>query len=174
MAPVLLVFIFTGAYDLFKCLLPLSYFTDMIDGYLARKFNIASTGGARLDSIADDVNVLVSITGLFVFKMDFIKQQQIPIIVLLSLYALQTVFALIRYGKISSFHTYLAKLAALLQGLFFIFIFFLPQPLQVLFYLTALVTSLELIEEIILVILLPQWQTDVKGIYWVLKSKPGQ
>jgi hypothetical protein len=30
---------------------------------------------------------------------------------------------------------------------------------------------LELTEEIILVSLLPQWQANVKGVYWALKNK---
>jgi CDP-diacylglycerol--glycerol-3-phosphate 3-phosphatidyltransferase len=29
---------------------------------------------------------------------------------------------------------------------------------------------LDLTEEIILVLMLPRWQTDVKGLYWVLKK----
>jgi cardiolipin synthase len=93
-----------------------------------------------------------------------------------SLYMLQIVLALIRYGKISSFHTYAAKIAAISQGIFLILFFFLPQPLFILFYLTAVITILDLAEEIILVIILPQWETNVKGLYWVIKKEniPGK
>lgn len=33
------------------------------------------------------------------------------------------------------------------------------------------ITILELIEETILVMLLPKWEVNVKGIYWALKKK---
>jgi CDP-diacylglycerol--glycerol-3-phosphate 3-phosphatidyltransferase len=72
----------------------------------------------------------------------------------------------IRYGRISSFHTYLAKLAAILQGTFLILIFFLDDWPLTLFHVAAIVTILDLFEEIILVIILPKWESDVKGLYW--------
>jgi hypothetical protein len=49
--------------------------------------------------------------------------------------------------------------------------FFLPEPLMPLFYAAIAVTAIDLIEEIIIVFILPEWRTDVKGIYWVMKEK---
>lgn len=168
-APILLVLIFEKQFDLFKWLLVVSFFTDLIDGYLARKFKVASILGSRLDSIGDDLTVLAAVIGLFVFKAGFTHRELVPLMILFSLFVFQTVFALVRYKKISSFHTYLAKLAAILQGIFFILIFLLPEPLYFLFYTAAVVTGIELLEEIILVALLPQWEANVKGLFWVLK-----
>jgi CDP-diacylglycerol--glycerol-3-phosphate 3-phosphatidyltransferase len=82
---------------------------------------------------------------------------------------IQTSFALIKYHKTSSFHTYLAKLAAILQGSFMILAFFMTEPLSLLFYIAAFVTGIELIEEIIITHYLPVWETNVKGLYWVIK-----
>ena len=70
----------------------------------------------------------------------------------------------------TGFHTWLAKTAALLQGIFLLLVFFTDQPFMPLFYAAAIITILQLIEEIILVHLLPQWQANVKGLYWVLKN----
>ncbi|MBP6334040.1 MAG: CDP-alcohol phosphatidyltransferase family protein [Bacteroidia bacterium] len=170
-APVLIGLIFLGKVDLFKWLLALSYFTDLIDGYLARKFKVASILGSRLDSIADDFTILASLIGLLVLKPEFIESQSKILLILLSLFLVQNIFSLIRYLKVSSFHTYLAKSAAILQGFFFIFVFLLPEPIYILFYAAAIITALELIEEIILVVLLPKWEANVKGVYWVLKRK---
>lgn len=169
-APVLVVLIFAGNVDLFKWLLAVSFFTDMIDGYLARKLRVASIFGSRLDSIADDMTVAAGIIGMAVLKTDFLYDHIIIFIILLSLFALQLSFSLIKYKKTSSFHTYLAKTAALFQGVFLILMFFLPQPLYFLFYTAAIITALELIEEIILVLILPKWETDVKGLYWAMKK----
>jgi phosphatidylglycerophosphate synthase len=170
-APFLLVLIFTGQYELFKWLLGISFFTDMIDGFLARKYKVASIMGTRLDSIGDDLTVLVGIIALFVTKLEFIKEQKFIFLLLLVLFLVQTSYALIRYGKMTNFHTYLAKTAALLQGIFLLVTFFSEEPNLILFYAAAIITILELIEEIILVKLLPNWKTNVKGIYWVLKKR---
>ena len=156
--------------DIFKWLLGLSFFTDAIDGFLARKYKVVSVVGARIDSIADDLTVLMAVIGVVVLNPEFIRQELNLIIVLLVLYLLQTIMALTRYGKISSFHTYLAKIAALFQGMFFVLLFFLPQWPMLLFYVASAMTILDLVEEIILVLLLPEWKTDVKGLYWIKKK----
>ena len=169
-APFLLVLLFTKHYEIFKWLLGVSFFTDMIDGYLARKFKVTSILGTKLDSIGDDLTVLVGLIALFVLKLEFIKQHVIIFIILLVLFFVQTTYAFIRYGKMTNFHTYLAKTAALLQGVFLILVFFTEEPSLILFYAATIVTMLELTEEIILVNLLPQWKTNVKGIFWVLKN----
>lgn len=170
-APFLLVLLFTGHYNVFKWLLGVSFFTDLIDGYLARKFNVASILGTKLDSIGDDLTILVAMTALFYMKWAFIKQQRVLFIIMFSLFLVQTSYALIRYRKITSFHTYLAKTAALVQGVFLLLFFFTDEPNLFLFYAAAIITILELAEETILVRLLPAWEANVKGIYWVLKRK---
>ena len=170
-APFLLILLFAKQYDIFKWLLGVSFFTDLIDGYLARKFKVTSILGTRLDSIGDDLTVLVGLIALFVLKLEFIEQHVIIFIILLVLFLVQTTYAFIRYRKMTNFHTYLAKTAALLQGVFLILIFFTEEPSLTLFYAATIVTILELTEEIILVRMLPQWQANVKGIYWVLKNK---
>jgi len=170
MAPVLLGFIYFKQYDLFKWLLALSFFTDLIDGYLARKFKVATIQGSRLDSLGDDLTVFVALIGMFVFKANFAREVFFILLILFFLLLVQTVFALVRYKKVTSFHTYLAKFSALLQGVFFITLFIVPEPSYFLFYLTAICTGIEVIEEIILVGLLPRWTANVKGIFWVLKK----
>lgn len=170
-APFLLILLFNGQVGIFKWLLALCFFTDLIDGFLARKFKVASVLGTRLDSVGDDLTVLVAMIGLFVLKIDFVKQQQYIFILLLILFIIESGYALKRYGKMTGFHTWLAKTAALLQGVFLLLVFFTDKPSMFLFYAAVVITMLQLIEEIILVHLLPQWQTNVKGLYWVLKNK---
>jgi len=152
-------------------MLVISFLTDAVDGYLARKFGVISKYGSTLDSIADDLTIAVAVIGILVFKPDFIPDQIVIVAILLFLYLLQIVIALIRYGKISSFHTYLAKIASVLQGAFLLLFFFLPEPVYTLFYLMAIFTILDLAEEIILVLILPQWNANVKGLYWAIKWK---
>lgn len=168
-APLLLALIIFKQPEVFKWLLACSFLTDAIDGYLARRFKVTSLLGAKLDSIGDDLTVFAGLIGIVVFKPEFLRKEIGLIIFLLALFLLQVIFALVRYGKITTFHTYAAKLAAILQGSFLILIFFLPEPLYILFYVAAFMTAYDLVEEIILVFLLPKWEANVKGWYWVIK-----
>ncbi len=170
-APILISLIFTNHINLFKWLLSLSFFTDLMDGFLARRLKVASIWGAKLDSIADDFTIIAAIIGLWVFKLEFIKQQMELIIALLLLFITQTTYALIKYKRITSFHTYLAKISATLQGTFLICIFLFPHPILPLFYVATLFTTIELAEEIILISMLKKWEANVKGLYWVIKRK---
>ena len=170
MAPVLVYFIIRGNPGLFKWFLAISFFTDVIDGYLARKHKVTSILGAHLDSIGDDLTILAAVVGMFVFKLEFIKSELILVGILLFLFLVQNVLAFIRYKKVTSFHTYITKTAAVFQGVFIILLFFLPEPVYPLFYVTAVITALALIEEIIIVLVLPGWEANVKGLYWVIKK----
>jgi phosphatidylglycerophosphate synthase len=169
--PVLLLFIFIDRLDIFKWLIIISFLTDAVDGFLARKFKANSILGAKLDSIGDDLTILAAIIGLAVFKMEFLKKEWLIFAIPLFFFFIQLIAAFIRYGKMSSFHTYLAKTAAILQGLFLCSMFLFSNPSYALFYATALVTLLELIEEIVIVMVLPDWKTNVRGLYWVLKNR---
>ncbi|MGZ3750003.1 MAG: CDP-alcohol phosphatidyltransferase family protein [Mucilaginibacter sp.] len=169
-APLLILLAIYHQFEIFKWLLAASFFTDAIDGYLARRYKVISKFGASIDSIADDLTVAAAIIGMIAFKPDFLKDQIILIIVLVLLYLLQIILALVRYKKISSFHTYFAKIAAILQGAFIILFFFLPAPVYPLFYIMAVATIVDLLEEIGLVLILPHWQANVKGLYWIIKN----
>lgn len=170
-APLLIFLIIYKQMDWFKWLLTLSFLTDAIDGFLARKFKVTSIAGAKLDSIGDDLTVIAGTIGMIAFKSAFLKEEIFFIILLLSLFVLQTVLAFVKFGKMTSFHTYAAKAAAILQGVFLILLFFLPNPLYELFYAATFVTAFELMEEIIITFWLPKWRTNVKGLYWILKAE---
>ena len=171
--PVLLLLVWMDRYDIFKWLLIASFLTDAIDGYLARKFKATSVLGAKLDSIGDDLTILAAMVGLWVARSAFIIREIIVFAIPLVLFFLQMLMAFVRYGKMTSFHTYLAKAAAILQGFFLCSMFLFDRPVYALFYATAVVTTIELIEEIIMVFLLPLWKADVHGLYWALKVKDG-
>lgn len=156
--------------DPFKWLLAVSFLTDAIDGYLARRYNVTSIFGSKLDSIADDFTIAAAVVGLLAFKPGFIRQEVVPIGILLGLFILQNGLALIKYRRMTSFHTYMAKMAAITQGIFLLLLFFLPEPPYKVFYIAAAFTILDLIEEIILVFILHRWQANVKGLYWVIKK----
>ena len=72
-APFLLVLIWLDLRLVFTWFLLISYSTDAIDGYLARKLKITSPRGSQLDSFGDQITLIVGLIGLFYFETDFIK-----------------------------------------------------------------------------------------------------
>lgn len=173
-APILIVIALMGYLTVFKWLLPVSFFTDLIDGYLARKFKVTSIFGSKLDSIGDDLSFVAAIAGAFIFKFDFITDHLFLASLLLGLYLMQTISALLKYKRLTSFHTYMAKLATLFQGFFLIFLFILPSPILWLFYTAAIITIIDLTEEILIIFYLRTWEANVKGLYWILKKKKAE
>lgn len=169
-APFLLLMAATGHSDVFKWLVAFSFFTDAIDGPLSRRYKVTSVFGSRLDSVADDATVFVATIGLWIIHPDFVREEWMILTGLFSLLVVQTIAALIVYRKITSFHTYLAKTAAVAQAVFFFVIFFDVGPAKLAFYVAVSITALELLEEIVLVISLPRWKANVKGLYWVLRE----
>lgn len=169
--PVLVLLLLTDRVDIFRWMLGISFFTDAIDGWLSRRFGTTSVFGSRLDSIGDDLTVLAGIIGVLVVDPDFLWDRWELVAILLGLLFVQVSYALIRYGKLTSFHTYLAKLAAVSQGVFLLAFFFFPDARAWLFVVACVITALDLLEEIVMVSMLPGWKADVKGIFFIKQAK---
>jgi phosphatidylglycerophosphate synthase len=169
-APILLILLLLDERQLFSWFLLISYLTDAIDGYLARKLKITSSRGSQLDSFGDQITLIIGLIGLFIFENEFIKNNIILISVSFVPYIIQMIIAYFKYGKATAFHTYLAKLSAILQSFFILYsLFFTPN--YTLFYIMIGFGLLETFEEITLIYMYDSWSSDVKGIYWAFKDK---
>jgi CDP-diacylglycerol--glycerol-3-phosphate 3-phosphatidyltransferase len=169
-APFLLLLLLLGERDVFTSLLLVSYCTDMIDGFLARRLKITSARGSQLDSFGDQLTFFVAIIGLLFFEFEFMKEHSFFIILVFVPYIFQMIIAFIKYRKATSFHTYLAKLSAIVQAIFILWLLFFG-PIYWLFYVMIVLGLLETIEEIALIFMYDNWVAGVKGIYWALRDK---
>jgi len=171
--PVLVVLAATGHETAFTWVLVPALLSDIADGLIARVFHLQSKLGALLDSIGDLLLLLTSCYGAWVFHPDVVAQHWFALVALLAAWALECGAALVRYGRLSSFHTYLSKVAGYLLGIFvgvlFVFGF---QPW--LLYLAVGVSVLGNLEEMVLLALLPEWRSDVRGLAWVLRGRRGE
>ena len=169
-APFLVLLLWLDERQLFAWFLLISYSTDAIDGFLARKLKITSPRGSQLDSFGDQVTLIIGLIGLWVFENEFIRQNLVLIVIAFVPYIVQMVLAYTKYGKATAFHTYLAKLSALIQGVFILAsLFFIPY--NPLFYIMIAIGLLETLEEITLIFMYDNWASDVKGIYWAIRDK---
>lgn len=142
----------------------------MMDGFLARRFKITSARGSQLDSIGDQLTLVVGFIGLLVFENQFILENYQWILIPFILYCFQMLIAFKKYGKATAFHTYLAKLSAVIQAVFILWLLFFG-PVHWLFYTMIIIGIIETIEEILLIFMYPDWVAGVKGYFWAIKDK---
>nr|WKN35292.1 CDP-alcohol phosphatidyltransferase family protein [Tunicatimonas sp. TK19036] len=153
-----------------RILVALAYFfsfcSDALDGFVARNFGMESDRRGRLDSIADECLLAAGVVGLYMFEQEFFLSHLSWILIIIGLYVFQLIFALIRYGTYSSFHTISARAATVVQAVFFMSMFFFGvQPW--LFAIMVGLSILDSVEEISLIATLPQWQAHVNGFLWL-------
>lgn len=171
-APVLVMLAARGALTPFTWLLVAALLSDIADGLIARALRLQTTLGALLDSIGDTLLLFASIYGMWVFHRPVLEQHWVAGALLIGTWLTENVAALLRYGRLSSFHTYVSKVAGYLLGLFvgvlFVFGF---QPW--LLYVAVTVSVLGNLEELVLLRLLPEWRADVRGAWWVTRGGNG-
>ena len=112
----------------------------------------------------------IAVFGVWVFERSFIAEHYAPLGLVVVLYVLENVIALWRYGRLSSFHTILCRVAAYAQGIFVMSLFlFGYEPW--LFDALIGISVLAYLEELVLVFLVRPWRPDVRGLYWVLHGR---
>jgi CDP-diacylglycerol--glycerol-3-phosphate 3-phosphatidyltransferase len=146
--------------------------SDIFDGWIARAFHVETRIGAALDSVADSLLMFVSVFGIWVFHPEVIRDHAWLCGTAVGLWVLEDVLALLRYRRLSSFHTYLSKVVANLLG-FFIGWLFLFGFEPWLLYLAAGASIVASLEEIVLLKVLREWRADVRGLWWVLREGRG-
>lgn len=123
-APVLVWLAASGARSLFIGVLLAAGLSDLLDGWLARRFSWQSETGARLDSAADIALVLAAIFGIWTFHPEVLIHHWPSVSAVLGLWAVVHAIALIRDGRLSSLHSHFIRLGMALFGLFVVVLFF--------------------------------------------------
>lgn len=169
-APLLIYCAAHGNQAAFTWILVPALLSDIVDGLLARALQLQSKLGALLDSIGDQLLLFTSIYGLWVFHREVITEYQAWCYAMVGAWLLEALAAFARYGRLSSFHTYVSKMAGYLLGIFVgvLFVFgFYPWLL----YVAVATSVIGNLEELVLLRLLPEWRADVRGTYWVLREQ---
>ena len=173
MAPVILYFIISGQENLFAIFLVINLLTDVIDGYIARRFKMETEIGARLDAFADYFTYVLVFIGLFVFKMDDLRPYLVSALIFISMLVLTVIVSLIRFRKFHSYHTIIEKSGGYVQAIFFICLFTIGL-IAPLYYFMIVLGILGAIETIAIDMLLPEMRSDTLGLYWVIKERKAE
>ena len=168
--PVVLFFILTNREVVFVILLVINLITDILDGAIARIYNLQTEFGAKLDSLADDGTIVLAILGIVYFKLEEFAPFSRSFTIFLSFYFLTMVISLIKFRRFPGMHLYSAKIGAYLQGLFF-FVLFVFDFNSIFYYIVIVWGIASLIENITIMLIESEMRSDFKGLYWILKNK---
>ncbi len=168
--PVLIFLALTDREDAFTWLLLAAFISDIVDGLIARSFSITSMLGSRLDTLADTLLWPAAIFGIWIFHPEVMTEHWLVIVLVLGLWAIEMIVAWLRYGKLTSFHAYTIRVSVYGFGIFIMSLFLWGlQPW--LLYVASAFNMLGNVESLIIMALLPEWTSDVRGLYWVLQQR---
>lgn len=132
---------------LFFSLSIVTYLTDILDGFVARTFQLESDLGRKLDSLGDFFYFLTLLFGVIYFFQGFFLENIITVVLLLLFGSLGYVYVLLRFRKYPTAHLRTAQVWGYWLVIFVV-LAFLYQPQQWLLYVMtihALIVSIEVI-----------------------------
>jgi len=158
-----------GNRNAYITLLSVNLVTDILDGCIARRFNLTTEFGARLDSLADIGTYIMAFAGMIVLERGFVEAHAAEFYALIGLYAAVQIVALLRFQRTTSFHLYSSKVTGYVQGIF-IFCYFLFGYSAGFFYAMLAVSYLAYLEGLIIVLFIRELRLNVQGIFFLLKK----
>lgn len=136
--------------------------TDILDGFVARKFNMTSQLGATLDSLADFVFICIMLI-VFLPVIDFESWMIIWLAVIMVIRFISIIVGYVRYHQLSFLHTYLNKLSGLI---IFCFPFFYELTnLNITFTIIAGIATISGLEELLINFTSENLNKDRKSIF---------
>jgi predicted Zn-dependent protease/phosphatidylglycerophosphate synthase len=161
--PILLGLAWKGYREAFTIVFGLALLSDAVDGFLARRLHATTELGARLDSIGDMVITAMLPLSVFWLLPELIREEMPFIVTAMVSYLLPSAVGVLRFGRLTSYHTYGAKFCAVTVGLS-LFVTFCGGPFT-LFKLLIPLMVLEGLEELAITAVLPAWRADVHTLW---------
>ncbi len=167
--PFVLYLIYAGRENFFAWMLCVNLVTDILDGLIARAFNMQTALGARLDSLADIGTYMLALVGVYRFKLDEIGGDVWLLCFTVILFATGYIVSFIRFGQYQSFHLLSAKISGYALGIFF-FVLFMFTYQSWLYFIAMTVASLAFAEEIVILFIIRELRSDVRGLPWLMRE----
>lgn len=161
-----------AAVPLILVLMYLGLISDILDGIIARKYQVATATLRRLDSQADMIFWLsIGVATWFIYP-NLILSHITEVRILLCLEVFCYVVSLLKFKRESASHAFLSKLWGLtLLAVFTSMLGF--QYAGIVFYLSLIVGYIAHIDRLLITLLLPQWTHDVPSSYHAYLIRKG-
>lgn len=162
----------TGRRTAFLVLLVILLASDWLDGKLATLLEQRTEIGARLDSFADGVMYTVVAVCYWRLEADVIRQELPFFVAVFATWGLSAAVSLLRFRRLPSYHTVLAKASWLVAGVAAV-LWLLGEPGPVPWALSLVI--LTNVEAVVMGLVLPRWTADVPSVFhaWHLRRREG-
>ncbi|MGV6808171.1 MAG: CDP-alcohol phosphatidyltransferase family protein [bacterium] len=166
-APVLVWLALSGMHEEYLWVLLFALATDGIDGYLARKWHQVTRLGAQLDSWADLIIYTVMLFGLWQLWPQWFDAESGYLIIAFSFWLMSVLLAVVRFGRLPSYHTWGSKIAAvgLAPAYFLLVLLEIQWPFRAVMLFFVYVA----VEQLVITAILHRWQRDVKSFWHALR-----
>ncbi|GAA0081641.1 MULTISPECIES: CDP-alcohol phosphatidyltransferase family protein [Clostridium] len=136
-------------------------FSDIMDGFIARKTGTTSSLGAKIDSMAD--MIMVGVLLFLIYPIANLTNKIVIWIILIGIIRLASMFiAMKKYKTFGSVHTYGNKITGLVLFLFPILIPYINTTVPM--YIICFVASISAIEELIIQLTSSQLELNKKSV----------
>jgi CDP-diacylglycerol--glycerol-3-phosphate 3-phosphatidyltransferase len=168
--PVVVYAALKGYENLFVTLLIINLVTDVLDGLIARAFNMMTPIGAKLDDISDILNYILAFIGIIIFKWDDFQPYQTSFFIFLGTFIICNLVSLIKFKRFPNLNLLSWKIGGYLQSAFF-FVLFVFDFYSIFYYLVIIWGIIAFFEHIIIQLLLDTADSDTRGLIWFLRRK---
>ena len=162
MAPILVWLAKIGSQQEFAYILLAAGVSDILDGWIARRFGWTSALGALLDSAADVLIIAVIVFGIWELQRFVLIDNWLAFLAVSAIWFIVHCAALVRYRRLASFHTRLTQVGLILFGLCVLVLFLVGFP-PWFFYTAAFICFLGGVESLIMIFLIREWSPDLRG-----------
>jgi CDP-diacylglycerol--glycerol-3-phosphate 3-phosphatidyltransferase len=155
----------------FGACLTVAFLSDVFDGILARRLNVATPSLRRLDSMADTIFYLCAVFAAWRLHPSAITERLASLLVLGGLEVIRYVFDFAKFGREASYHMWSSKLwgVALFAGFFTLLgLGMSGVPVSMAIYVGILAD----LEGLAISIVLREWKTDVPTIFHAFRLRP--
>jgi cardiolipin synthase (CMP-forming) len=167
MAPVLFYLAFKQQPLWFIGVLLFAEFTDVLDGFLARRLNQMTKLGAHLDSWGDFIIYSTIAISAWILWPDIAQREIVYFTIIVLSFILPALVGVIKFHAFTSYHTWSVKLAAVITVIGYILLF--SELLDWPFRVAALFCLYAAIEEIAITLLIRHEQVDVRTVWQALR-----
>jgi phosphatidylglycerophosphate synthase len=168
---VVLLALYNPTYFAFGCALILAFLSDVFDGVIARRLNVATPKLHRLDSLADSAFYLAIVFAAWHLRAHALQEHFTALLVLAGLGIARYAFDLTKFKCEASYHVWSSKI----WGITLFIGFFALLALDISGVTIALAIYIGIvadIEGLAISVVLPKWQTDVPTLVhaWRLRA----
>lgn len=141
--------------------------SDIFDGVLARRWKCDTAAVRLFDSMADNVFYLGCATALWMREPQLMRCFAVPVGIVLGIEALKFVFDFVKFGKPSSYHSYLAKTWGLVLATTVVMSFAMHAslPLRIAWWASLALGVVACLEGLMMSLIMPEWRHDLKTLW---------